>query len=632
MLILEKVEEKSKLELNGTTQNMLDVGPLIMGLDAEGNIIFFNDKCEEVTGYSEEEVLGKPIWEFFPEDTDEKEIMDYLMSTDRGDLSRFKVIPWVSKEDKKRPIKWKTIQLKGVSGNLETVIVIGLDIKEFESAYGDLGKTAPIFETIVENIDSGIFVTYRSDGGLVIQANNSKLEEILGYSQEELKGERLDAIFSSEDLKQVRNNVEDVIEDSKSKDIQVQSERKDGKKIWVEARLIPIEVEDKSAVLGMVSETEKPEEIIDHANIGIVIVQNEEISYLNKRAADIFESSKEEFMEEGILNYIHPEDKDDLQFLEMNKIEEGVPFSQEFRIITQSGKVRYLSTEAVQITYNGEPATQVILEEITKYKEMEKRLRDRRKELSEAYTRLRETQNKLRDRKKQLEKTSETRSEFIDLVAHEFSSLLTPAKTYVEILSAEEIGELNDKQKEKLEQVKNKFGDIEKLVKDMLDLSRIEADKIKADNKSVSVKDILTEVIEECQDEIERKNHELDVEISENLPDIVGGPRLLEKVFRNLISNAVQYTPSTGEIAVRAEPEEENVHISVSDNGVGLTEEEQENIFQKFYRAEPEEEEKKGGLGIGLAITKHFVELHDGEIWVESEKGEGTTFHVLLPI
>ncbi len=625
------MNEKSSLKLDETTENMLEVGPLILGLDRQGKIIFFNDKCEEVTEYSEEEVVGSPVWEFFPENYELEEAREYLLSTERDSLPKYKVIPWISKEGENRPVKWKTIHLKGASGDLESVIAVGLDLREFERAYGDLGKTASVFESIVNNMDSGIFVTYRTDDGLLIQANNSRLENIFGYDSGELKEEKLDRILSSADLKKMRDHVEDIIENGEKRNFKIRGEKKDGKEIWLESRLIPVRIEDRPAVLGMVNESAKPEGIIDHAKIGIVIVQDGEIKYFNKRIGDIFECPEEEFEEEGILNFVHPEDKDGLDALDLQKVEERSPFTKEFRIITNLGKVRYVSSESVQVTYNGEPATQLVIEDITEYKEMEKRLRDRREELSEAYTRLRETQNKLRDRNEQLERTSETRAEFIDMIAHEFSSLLTPAKTYVDILSAEEVGDLNENQKDKLSQVKGKFAEIEGLVQDMLDLSRIEADRIKAGDKSVSIEDILNGVIADLRDKIDSKDHELAVEISEDLPDIVGGPRLLEKVFKNLISNAIQYTPRGGNIEVGAEVTEDGIRVSVSDNGVGIPEEERENIFQKFYRGREESGEESRGLGIGLAITKHFVELHDGKIWVESEEGEGSTFYVLLP-
>lgn len=611
--------------------NPRELGPLILGLNARGEVIFFNNTCEEVTDQSEKEVLNQPIWEFFPEEYRNEDTQKFFLSPKRDELPNSKLIPWLSDDDEEIPIKWKTIQLKSTSGRIEFAIVIGIDLEEYEEAYKKLDQSKPIFESLLENIDSGIFVLQRKPEGLIIKSNNSKLEKLLGFKEGGLENKKLDILFHTKDLKTIREKVEELPKKEKKEEVlEVRGEKKNGEEIWLECRLTSLQLGEKKNVLGITKKIEKPQEMMDHAGVGIMIVQDTEIVYFNQRAAELFECSEEEFGEIDPFDFVHPEDKEELQLIRRNQIEDKTPFTKEHRIITKEGEVRYLSVQSVQVTRNGNPAAQLIVEDITEYKEMEKKLRNRRRELSRAYTRLRETEGELREKTKQLEKTSETRGEFIDLVSHELSSLLTPAKTYVDMLEEERLGEIKRSQKEKLSEIQSKFDQIENLVEDMLDLSRIEADRIRKGEESVSISDMIETVLDELDSEIKAKKHELKLDIDGGLPNIVGDPRLLEKVFRNLISNAIQYTPPGGKIEIETKKSGGKIHTKISDNGIGIPEEEQEKIFEKFYRRETEKAGKARGLGIGLAITKNFVELHGGDIWVESEVGEGSTFHTVL--
>ncbi|KXB06993.1 hypothetical protein AKJ51_02320 [candidate division MSBL1 archaeon SCGC-AAA382A20] len=615
--------------------------PLILCLNRKGEIILFDEKCEKVTGYSEQEVTGTKIWRYFPEKRSDEKSENFFLSTEDKKVPNFLIIPWITKSGEKHEIKWRTIQFRNDKGNLRITIGIGVDLEET----GDLiegYEVSKVINKFLDELTSGIFTAKKTDRGIVLQNINKEFENLLNVERRDIKGERIETAFHIEDVSGFKNRLNEFISRGKGREnFQFFTEKEDGEKLKLNLTLLAMKGEENPRVFGILNKQGREEDerddlkyyraIVDNAKVGIGIVQGGAIDYVNQRLSDIFECCKENLKVEGLFNFVHPEDQSEMEILKEDNIEGKVPFTKEFRIITKKGKVRYLSVHGLRIEYNGEPASQLIIDDITKYKEMEKKLRDRREELSQAYTQLKETEGKLRERTKELEKTSETRSEFIDLVSHELSSLLTPAKTYLEMIRTGEMGEVNQTQEEKLSNVMERIENIEALVEDMLDLSRMEAGRIKTGDESVSIPKVMNSVVKDLDREIERKNHEVRIDIPDDLRNVVGNPRLLDKVFRNLVSNAVQYTPPEGKIEIKAKSTDNEVRISISDNGIGIPKEEQEKIFEKFYRVESAKHEEEG-LGIGLALTKHFVELHEGEIWVESEEGKGSTFYVSLPI
>ncbi|HJH28357.1 MAG TPA: ATP-binding protein [Methanosarcinaceae archaeon] len=123
----------------------------------------------------------------------------------------------------------------------------------------------------------------------------------------------------------------------------------------------------------------------------------------------------------------------------------------------------------------------------------------------------------------------------------------------------------------------------------------------------------------------------IEQDIAPDLLSINGDMDKLDQVFTNLIENATKFTHNGGKITVKAYNEDENVHITVSDTGIGISNEVISNIFDKFYQVDASTTRRYGGTGIGLYISKLIVEVHNGEIWAESEEGVGTTSHVVLP-
>jgi signal transduction histidine kinase len=174
------------------------------------------------------------------------------------------------------------------------------------------------------------------------------------------------------------------------------------------------------------------------------------------------------------------------------------------------------------------------------------------------------------------------------------------------------------------------------LVGDLLEISRIETGRLKLDIKPLSIGEVIEETLRTTQRQIEEKQQKLEISVPKDLPRVMGDRARLIQVMTNLISNAYKYTPNGGQIFIRAGPRANGslnfVTCEVKDTGVGISEEDQAKLFTKFFRSGDPAVREVPGTGLGLSITKSLIELHGGEIWVESQPGQGSTFAFSVPV
>lgn len=169
------------------------------------------------------------------------------------------------------------------------------------------------------------------------------------------------------------------------------------------------------------------------------------------------------------------------------------------------------------------------------------------------------------------------------------------------------------------------------MVDAMLAIQRLDAGTAFLRLTQVNVRDIVKKAVMDFQPMAELEGHVIEVNVPEKLPPVQADAEKVGLVLSNLISNAIKFTPEGGRIEISARDYLKGVLISVKDNGVGISPKDQAQIFERFYQARPEHIAGHGGMGIGLTIVKHLVELHDGQVWVESEENKGSTFSFTLP-
>jgi len=219
------------------------------------------------------------------------------------------------------------------------------------------------------------------------------------------------------------------------------------------------------------------------------------------------------------------------------------------------------------------------------------------------------------------------KSEFIATASHELRTPLTSVQMSVYLLLEGAVGELTDKQQEVLEACRQDCERLDKLMRDLLDLSKIEAGESQPQLAPIRARDLIATVAEELRARVEAKGLELRVELPVELPPVMVDRAQIERVLGNLVTNAIRYTRH-GEIKISAERRDDHLAVSVRDTGSGIPAEYLPHIFDKFVQVPGA---ATGGAGLGLAISKSLVEAHGGQMSVQSEAGRGTTFTFTLP-
>jgi signal transduction histidine kinase len=241
----------------------------------------------------------------------------------------------------------------------------------------------------------------------------------------------------------------------------------------------------------------------------------------------------------------------------------------------------------------------------------------------------------------QVQEANQAKSDFVSLVAHELKNPMTSIKGYTELLATGAVGAITPAQGNFLTTIRNNTDRMNTLVSDLNDLTKIEAGSMRMEPKALDLHEIVNEVVRSTKKQLDEKQQILNLIIEERLPDVWADPNRLLQILINLVSNAHKYTPTNGEIAIIAERSNEDggvdpfgnfIHLQVSDNGFGISEKDQQMIFQKFFRSEDDDVRVSTGTGLGLNITRSLVEMQGGKIWFESEYRKGTIFHLTIPV
>jgi signal transduction histidine kinase len=246
---------------------------------------------------------------------------------------------------------------------------------------------------------------------------------------------------------------------------------------------------------------------------------------------------------------------------------------------------------------------------------------------------IQEKSRQLETANERLKELDRLKSDFVSNVSHELRTPLTAIKGAVDLLLREVPGRLNESQNHYLSRVRSNTHHLAGLINDLLDLAKIEEGKIELKSARISVGGLVHEVMETVRPLAAEKPVLLEVKVPEPSVLVWADRDKVTQVLMNLIGNAIKFTSPQGRVTVSASSDGvEWAQVSVNDNGPGISVEECQKIFQKFYQVAEVGGPKPKGTGLGLAISKALVELHGGKIWVESEPGRGSTFSFTLPV
>lgn len=249
----------------------------------------------------------------------------------------------------------------------------------------------------------------------------------------------------------------------------------------------------------------------------------------------------------------------------------------------------------------------------------------------------------------ELERANKIKSEFLAIMSHELRTPLTAIIGFSELLMEEVLGALKEEQKETLKEVVNNGEHLLHLINSILDLAKVESGKMELEIEPFSLEDLVQEVGASIASLIQKKQQNFQTDCQSPMPIMLGDGRKIRQVLLNLLSNAIKFTPEQGSILLRVRyhkilPEIKTelqksiqtcekgyFEIEVQDTGIGIDPKDIEEIFEVFQQADSSFTRKYQGTGLGLALSRQFVQMHQGVIWVESQPQQGATFRIFLP-
>ncbi len=231
-----------------------------------------------------------------------------------------------------------------------------------------------------------------------------------------------------------------------------------------------------------------------------------------------------------------------------------------------------------------------------------------------------------------LKTADEARLRLLSVVTHELGNPLTSISAFISILAKNRDGNFSEREMKMIGAVGRGEVQMRMLLSDLFDLSRVEANELELNLAPVDLSDVVMGVVESMTPIVEEKSQNISVECPDCIFGVYGDRARLDQVVTNLLSNASKYSPANTEIKISVSIEDSRCVIELSDQGIGISKEDQKKLFTPFFRADNAETREVRGTGLGLVICKQIVELHGGRMTLKSARGSGTTFRVEIPV
>ena len=344
-------------------------------------------------------------------------------------------------------------------------------------------------------------------------------------------------------------------------------------------------------------------------------------TFISPQALELLGLTADEFVAhpDRAMQVIHPDDREGVEANMEILRREGGECVQEFRVVHPDGRIVWIGDDAVVVAGEDDKPLHVqgYLRDITPLKDAEARQRAALEREQAANEKLREL--------------GAMKDDFVALVSHELRTPLTSIRGYLELVLEGQSDGLSEQNGEFLGIVDRNAARLERLVDDLLFMARLGSGKLELSLQDTDLAALARESVGAARPRASAQAVELDCAVEE-VPAVRGDPGRLGQLLDNLISNAVKFTPDGGHVDVRVFPQNGDVAIEVADTGIGISVDEQGQLFQKFFRTSAAGDRAIQGTGLGLSISKAIVEAHAGRIELESEENIGTTVRVLLPI
>ncbi len=360
---------------------------------------------------------------------------------------------------------------------------------------------------------------------------------------------------------------------------------------------------------------EKYRLLVENASEAIVVVQDEMFKFCNSKTMELSGYSLDELTSRPFSEFVMIEDRERVVSRYTSRFAgKAAGSNSQFRLLTKDGGVFWVEARADLVIWEGREASLVLITDITRRKQLEM-------EINDLY-------HKEKTQVQKLEEEAKNRNLFIDVLAHELRTPLTSVLASTDMLrESPEIG--GEFRQRLVTTINNSARQLDKRLDELLDLARFAKGTFKINKQPTDIYQLMNEMRESFISVLAVYKQKLNLQIASEIPEINLDRSRIEQVLVNLLSNAGKYSLENGTVDIKARLDDGNLLVEVIDHGIGISDIEQKNIFQPYYRVS--EDQKVPGIGLGLAVSRLIIEAHGGKIWVNSQMGKGSTFSFSFP-
>lgn len=590
--------------------------------DADGKILYVNKAVNQVTGYSQEEFLGKivNVWV----GTEKSEFYDSMWQAIKVERVPFRAMVTNKRKSGEQYKAEITISpIVNNSGNLLGFVGIETDVSEQYKLTKQLRYNEERFRALIEH--SHDVVSLLSEEGKIIYQSPA-VKAILGYEESELVGMSFLNLVHPEDAemavvfeRKIMKSGEDVGKN------QFRVQKKDGSFVWVEAT--GINLLNKESVNAIV---------VHYRDVTMRKLQEDEL----KKHAEFLamEKIKDEALLQSIGDGVIVTDQAGVITLVNRALVELLGFREDELVGKPIMEALAAYDEKDQPIYSQD---RLIMQAIKERKKVQKLHKYQKKDGSRIFVsvtitpvligqELQGTIQVVRDVTAEKE-ADDFKVEFLTLASHQLRTPLSAIHWYCDMLLSPEVGDLNEKQRQYILTIAASNRRMIELANAFLDATRLETGRVRVVPKPTKLPQLIEEVFKQLEIYLQEKRQKFKLILEDELPVLPLDGELVCNIMLNLLTNAIKYSPEKSEIEVRVRHREGSVIVEVRDKGVGIPKVDQSKVFQKFFRSQNILKKVTDGTGLGLYMVKAIVEGAGGKVWFTSEEGKGSSFFFSIP-
>lgn len=607
--------------------------------------VFFNEVFRTGTGYTHEELLAMNSIDIIHPDDRERVRQNAIemLKGHRTGPYEFRII------SKSGETLWSMETVTSIVYNGQRASMGNfVDITERKK-----NEEALVFsDTILKSIHEGIIAM---DTDFRVTYWNDVSEELYGIKASDAVGKNIGDLmqmveeFEGQNIERISNLIE------KGMDSQEQLYSTPRGKVWVDVHIRAIEqngsrtgwvtiasdISERKRMQSIIKENEEKYSTVFYANpVPMTIYSPETLEVIDVNTAfELYNGYSRQDCIGRTINelsfFVYPEQQAEIRRV---MAEKGRIDNFEAQMRTGTGETRTMLLSCGMITLGGKNYFITAANDVTQQKIIERQIQNTNRQLDEQNYRLKaqaqlltEQREELIDKNREVERANQMKSEFLASMSHELRTPLNAIIGFSELMLDGITGEVNDEQKECLNDIHNSGQHLLELINDVLDLSKVEVGKMEFKPVNIDIKDVINDSVQTVRSLLDQKGHTVSVNVEDGIRHIFADKSRLRQVILNLLSNAIKFTRQGGRIEIFTESNGDLCRVGVKDNGIGIKKEDQERVFEVFTQAETIQDETPKGTGLGLTLTRQFLAAMGGTIWVESEYGKGSTFYFTIP-